>query len=48
MKNLYCVENAKIYPGEIEVKENDERTFSEIGIRDVFICKVKVNKKKDI
>ena len=25
-----------IYPGEIEVKENDERTFSEIGIRKEF------------
>ena len=34
-----------IYPGEIEVKENDERTFSEIGIRNNFICKWKVQKK---
>ena len=38
---------AIIYPGEIEVKENDERTFSEIGIRDDFICKLKT-KKNDI
>ena len=36
---------AIIYPGEIEVKENDERTFSEIGIRDNFICKLKTKKK---
>ena len=34
--------NAIIYPGKIEVKENDERTFAEIGIRDSFICKCKL------
>jgi hypothetical protein len=32
--------------GEIEVKENDERSFSEIGIREDFICKLKVKKIK--
>ena len=31
--------------GEIEVKENDERSFSEIGIREDFICKLKVKKR---
>lgn len=36
------VGNGKISPGEIEVKENDERTFSDIGIRDNFICKWKI------
>ena len=36
------LENPRIYPGGIEVKENDERTFSSIGIRDNFICKVKL------
>ena len=28
-----------IYPGGIELTENDERAFSEIGIRDNFTCK---------
>jgi len=27
-----------IYPGGIEIKKDDERTFSEIGIRDNFKC----------
>ena len=36
------VGNGIITPGEIEVKENDERTFSDIGIRDNFICKWKI------
>ena len=31
---------AIIYPGGIEVKRNDERTFSDIGIRDNFICRI--------
>ena len=31
--------------GEIELKENDERSFSEIGIRENFICKLKVKKR---
>ena len=35
-----------IYPGGIEVKENDERAFSEIGIRDDFICRWITNKKQ--
>ena len=34
-----------IYPGGIEVKENDERTFSEIGIRDNCTCKGIIIKK---
>ena len=54
MKNLYNIGNgsdllgnALIYPGEIEVKKNDERTFSEIGIRDNFICKMKLKQKEE-
>ena len=35
-----------ILPNEIEVKGNDERTFSEIGIRDDFIIKYYSQKKK--
>lgn len=44
IKNGYrnIVSNAIIYPGGIEVKENDERTFAEIGIREAFICKLKM------
>ena len=34
------IENAKIYPEEIELKQDDERTFSSIGIREEFICKI--------
>ena len=34
-----------ILPNEIEVKENDERTFSELGIRDDFIIKCDSQKK---
>jgi len=41
-KGNKLLENPRIYPGGIEVKENDERTFSSIGIRDNFICKVKL------
>ena len=40
--NKKLLENPRIYPGGIEVKENDERTFSSIGIRDNFICVVKL------
>ena len=35
------LENPVIYPGNIELKKDDERTFSKIGIRSNFICKVK-------
>ena len=31
--------NGIIYPGEIKLNEDDERTFLEIGIQDNFICK---------
>ena len=34
------IENAKIYPEEIELRQDDERTFSSIGIREEFICKI--------
>jgi hypothetical protein len=38
------MDNPVIIPGEIELKQDDERTFSSIGIRENFICKVKVQK----
>lgn len=38
------IENPIIIPAEIELKQDDERTFSSIGIRENFICKVKVQK----
>ncbi len=34
--------NPIIIPGEIELKEDDERTFSSFGIRENFTCKVKL------
>jgi hypothetical protein len=46
---LYCnqyklMDNPIIIPGEIELKMDDERTISSIGIRENFICKVKIQK----
>ena len=38
------MDNPVIIPGEIELKQDDERTFSSIGIRENFICKVKVQR----
>ena len=37
----HLIEDPVIYPGKIELKMDDERTFSAIGIRENFICKVK-------
>ena len=36
------INNPIIIPGEIELNEDDERTFSSIGIRDDCICKVEL------
>ena len=46
--NYDLIGNGIIYPGEIKVKQNDERTFSEIGIRNNFSCKLKVKHLKHI
>ena len=35
------LESPIIYPGEIKIQSNDERTFGDIGIRQNFICKIK-------
>jgi len=44
-RNKYkLIGNPIIIPGEIELKQDDERTFSSISIRDNFICKVKAQK----
>ena len=37
------INNPILYPGNIEVKEDCERTFSSIGIRDDCICKVNLS-----
>ena len=39
------LDNPIIFPEEIELKDNDIRTFSSIGIRNNFTCKVKILKK---
>ena len=39
------LDNPIIIPEEIELKDNDIRTFSSIGIRHNFTCKVKILKK---
>ena len=39
------LENPIIYPGEIELKIDDEKTFSSVGIIEDFICKLKVKIK---
>ena len=38
------INNPLLYPGNIEVKEDCERTFSSIGIRDDCICKLDLSK----
>ena len=35
------LESPIIYPGEINIQSNDERTLGDIGIRQNFICKIK-------
>ena len=46
-RNHYkLIDNPIIIPGDIELKKDDERTFSSIGIRENFICKVKVEYSK--
>lgn len=42
--NYKLMGNPIIIPGEIELKQDDERTFSSIGIRENFICKVKIQR----
>ena len=42
--NYKLMGNPIIIPGEIELKWDDERTFSSIGIRENFICKVKIQR----
>ena len=39
----YMINNPIIYIKELELKKDDERTFSSIGIRDNFICKIEGN-----
>ena len=34
------IDKVILYPGNIEIDKNDERTFSAIGIRNDFECKV--------
>jgi hypothetical protein len=36
------INNPILNPGEIELSEDDERTFSSIGIRDNCICRVEL------
>ena len=48
LDNYDLIGNGIIYPGEIKVKQNDERTFSERGIRNNFSCKLKVKHLKHI
>jgi len=42
--NYKLMGNPIIVPGEIELKQDDERTLSSIGIRENFICKVKTKR----
>ena len=42
--DLKLIGNPILYPGEIELKDDDERTFSSIGIRDECIVYVKCSK----
>lgn len=41
--NYRITNNPILNPGEIEINENDERTFSSIGIRDDCTCRVELS-----